>query len=87
MSPQGAVRAVAIPPKYAVSQVVGFIKSKSAIYLARHYGDRKQNYAGQNFWARGYVVSTVGRDEATIRDYIRTQEQEDQRMDQMNLWR
>jgi putative transposase len=78
---------ISIPPKYAVSQVVGFIKGKSAIYLARHYGDRKQNYAGQNFWARGYVVSTVVRDEATIRDYIRTQEQEDQRMDQMNLWR
>jgi putative transposase len=78
---------ISIPPKYAVSQVVGFMKGKSAIYLARHYGDRKQNYAGQNFWARGYFVSTVGRDETTIRDYIRTQEQEDQRLDQMNLWR
>jgi putative transposase len=78
---------ISIPPKYAVSQVVGFMKGKSAIYLARTYGDRKQNYAGQNFWARGYFVSTVGRDEATIREYIRTQEQEDQRLDQMNLWR
>ena len=78
---------ISIPPKYAVSQVVGFIKGKSAIHLARTYGDRKQNYAGQNFWARGYFVSTVGRDEATIRKYIRTQEQEDQRLDQMNLWR
>lgn len=78
---------ISIPPKYAVSQVVGFIKGKSAIYMARTYGERKQNYAGQNFWARGYFVSTVGRDEAAIRDYIRTQEQEDQRLDQMNLWR
>ncbi len=70
-----------------MSQVVGFIKGKSAIYLAPTYGERKQNYAGQNFWARGYFVSTAGGDEATIRDYIRTQEQEDQRLDQMNLWR
>ena len=59
---------ISIPPKYAVSQVVGFIKGKSAIFLARTYGDRKQNYAGQSFWARGYFVSTIGRDEATIRE-------------------
>jgi putative transposase len=76
-----------IPPKYAVSQVVGFIKGKSAIHLARTYGDQKQNYSGQSFWARGYFVSTIGRDEATIRGCIRNQEQEDQRLDQMNLWR
>ncbi len=68
---------ISIPPKYAVSQVVGFIKGKSAIHLARGYGERKQNYAGQSFWARGYFVSTVGRDEATIREYIRNQEKED----------
>jgi putative transposase len=78
---------ISIPPKYAVSQVVGFIKGKSAIRLARVYGERKQNYAGQSFRARGYFVSTVGRDEATIRDYIRNQEQEDQKIDQMNLWK
>jgi len=77
---------ISIPPKYAVSQVVGFIKGKSAIHLARVYGDRKQNYAGQSFWARGYFVSTVGRDETVIREYIRNQEQEDKRLDQMNLW-
>ncbi len=65
----------------------GFIKGKSAIFLAQTCGDRKQNYAGQSFWARGYFVSTIGRDEATIREYIRNQEQEDQRLDQMNLWR
>ena len=78
---------ISIPPKYAVSQVVGFIKGKSAIHLARTYGDRKQNYSGQSFWARGYFLSAIGRDEANIREYIRTQEQEDQRLDQMNLWR
>ena len=78
---------IAIPPKYAVSQVIGFIKGKSAIHLARVYGERKRNFVGQHFWARGYYVSTVGRDETVIRDYIRNQEQEDKRLDQMNLWR
>jgi putative transposase len=77
---------IAIPPKFAVSQVIGFIKGKSAIHLARVYGERKRNFVGQNFWARGYWVSTVGRDEATIREYIRKQEQEDQQLDQRNLW-
>jgi putative transposase len=52
---------LSIPPKYAVSQVVGFIKGKSAIHLARVYGERKRNFVGQHFWARGYFVSTVGR--------------------------
>ena len=78
---------IAIPPKYAVSQVIGFIKGKSAIHLARVYGERKRNFVGQHFWARGYYVSTVGRDETVIRDYIRNQAQEDKRLDQMNLWR
>jgi putative transposase len=78
---------ISIPPKYAVSQVVGYIKGKSAIHLARTYGDRKQNYAGQHFWARGYLVSTVGRDETVIREYIRNQEVEDERLDQLNLWK
>ena len=57
---------IAIPPKYAVAQVVGFIKGKSAIHLARVYGERKRNFVGQHFWARGYFVSTVGRDEQVI---------------------
>jgi putative transposase len=78
---------ISIPPKYSVSSVVGFIKGKSAIHLARVYGERKQNYAGQSFWARGYFVSTVGRDEGLIREYIRDQEQEDKRLDQLNMWR
>jgi len=76
---------IAIPPKYAVLQIVGFIKGKSAIHLARVYGERKRNFVGQHFWARGYFVSTVGRDEAVIRAYIRNQELENQRLEQMNL--
>src|SRR5437879_6300181 len=78
---------IAIPPKYAVSQVVGFIKGKSAIHLARVYGEQRRNFEGQHFWARGYFVSTVGRDEALIRASITHQEQEDSRLEQMNLWR
>ena len=77
---------LAIPPKYAVSQVVGYIKGKSAIHLARVYGERKRNFVGQHFWARGYFVSTVGRDEAMIREYIRTQEKVDERLEQIKLW-
>ena len=78
---------IAIPPKHAVSQVIGFIKGKNAIHLARVYGERKRNFVGLHFWARGYWVSTLGRDEAVIRDYIRNQEAEDQRLDQLGLWR
>src|ERR1035437_9154669 len=78
---------IAIPPKYAVSQVIGYIKGKSAIHLARVYGERKWNFVGQHFWARGFWVSTVGREEAVIREYIRKQEEEDKRLDQLNLWR
>ena len=63
-----------IPPKYAVSQVVGFIKGKSAIQIARNYVGRRKNFTGQNFWARGYYVSTVGLNEMTIREYIKRQE-------------
>jgi putative transposase len=76
---------IAIPPKYAVSQVVGYIKGKSAIHVARVYGERKRNFVGQHFWARGYFVSTVGRDEEVIRRYIRDQEKEDARLEQLNL--
>ena len=71
---------ISIPPKYAVSEVIGYIKGKSAIHLARVYGERKRNFVGQHFWARGYFVSTVGRDEETIRKYIRHQEHEDERL-------
>jgi putative transposase len=76
---------LSIPPKYAVAQVVGYIKGKSAIHIARTYSERKRNFVGQHFWARGYFVTTVGRDEAMIRDYIRGQEKEDRRIDQLKL--
>lgn len=76
---------ISIPPKYAVSQTVGYIKGKSAIHIARTYNNRKRNFVGQHFWARGYFVSTVGRDEDVVREYIRNQEQEDIRVDQLDL--
>src|SRR3984885_155624 len=70
---------ISIPPKYAVSQVVGFIKGKSAIHLARVYGEKKRILGDRHCGGRGSLVSTVGRDEAVIREYIRNQEQEDSR--------
>ena len=76
---------ISIPPKYSVFQVVGFIKGKSAIAIARTYLGKRQNFTGQNFWARGYYVSTVGRDEGSVRKYIQEQEQEDQRIEQLRL--
>lgn len=78
---------IAIPPNCVVSQVVEYIKGKSAIHLARVYGEQKGNFVGQSFWARGYFVSTVGRYEALIQEYVRDQEQEDKRLDQLSLWR
>lgn len=77
---------LSIPPKHAVSNVVGFIKGKSAIYIARNFVGKRRNFGGQSFWARGYFVSTVGRDEQTIREYIKSQEAEDRRLDQLELW-
>ena len=77
---------ISIPPKYAVSQVVGYIKGKSAIHIARNYMGRRRNFKGQHFWARGYYVSTVGIDEEVVREYIRRQEDEDRRVDQLSLW-
>jgi putative transposase len=78
---------VSIPPKYSVAQVVGYIKGKSSIHIARTYMGKRQNFVGQNFWARGYFVSTVGRDEATVREYIRKQEVEDERLDQLQMFK
>ena len=78
---------LSIPPKYAVSQGVGYIKGKSAIHPARVYGERKRGVVGRSFWARGYFVSTVGRDEAVVRDYTKNQDSQDQKLEQMNLWR
>ncbi len=77
---------ISIPPKHSVAQVVGYIKGKSAIWIARTYGGRQRNFTGEHFWARGYYVSTVGRDEAVIRAYIQQQEKEDQRLEQLNMF-
>ena len=77
---------LSIPPKYSVAQVVGFIKGKSAIQIARNFHGRKKNFVGVHFWARGYYVSTIGKDEDAVRDYIQKQEQEDRRLDQLKLF-
>ncbi len=76
---------MSIPPKYAVAQVVGFLKGKSAIHMARVFGGRRRNFAGQHFWARGYYVSTVGKDEQAVRKYIQEQEATDRQWDQLQL--
>jgi len=76
---------ISMPPKYSVAQVMGYMKGKSAIHIARVYAGRRRSFVGQQFWARGYWVSTVGRDEGAVRRYIQEQEKEDQRLDQMTL--
>ncbi len=65
---------ISIPPKHSVAQIVGYIKGESAIHIARVHFQRGRNYVGYHFWARGYFVSTVGRDEKAIREYIKHQE-------------
>jgi putative transposase len=74
------------PPKHQVSQEVGFIKGKSASHLARVYSERKRYFTGQNFWARGYFVCPVLRDEELSQNYIRHQEKEDERLDHLGRW-
>ena len=76
---------ISIPPKYSVGQVMGYIKGKSAIHIAGVYAGRRRSFVGQQFWARGDWVSTVGRDEVAVRRSIREQEKEDQRIDQLTL--
>ena len=76
---------ISIPPKYSVSSVIGYIKGKSALHIERRYSGKRRNFGGESFWARGYYVSTVGLDEETIRNYIRNQEEEDRRIDQLSL--
>ena len=77
---------LSIRPKYSVAQVVGYMKGKSAIHIARTYMGQKKNYAGMSFGARGYFVSTVGTDEEVVRAYIRDQEKEDHRIEQLSLF-
>jgi putative transposase len=76
---------LSIPPKYSVANTVGFLKGKSAIKIHRQYLGKERNFTGFHFWARGYCVSTVGLDEAVIRQYIRNQEEEDERQEQLAL--
>ena len=76
---------LSVPPKYSVSNVMGFIKGKSAIHIARVYAGRRRNFVGQHFWARGYWVSTVGKNEAAVREYIQNQEKEDKRLEQLEM--
>ena len=78
---------ISIPPKYSVAQVVGFMKGKSAIHIARTFMNRRKNFMGENFWARGYYVSTAGKDEEVVRRYIIQQEAADRRVDQLQLFR
>ena len=85
LQPDQVHMCISIPPKYAVANVVGFIKGKSAISISRNFGGRKRNFTGESFWARGYFVSTVGLDEETVREYIRNQEKEDEKLEQLKL--
>jgi REP-associated tyrosine transposase len=77
---------ISIRPKYAVSQVMGNIKGKGAIHVARTNGGKRRNIVGEHFWARGQGVSTVGRNEAAVWLHIRQQEKEDQRLVQLGLF-
>jgi putative transposase len=78
---------ISVPPKYAVSNVVGFIKGKSAISIARQFMGKAKNFTGENFWARGYFVSTAGLDEEVVKAYIREQEKAEERYEQLSLWK
>ena len=76
---------IEIPPKYSVAQVIGYIKGKSAIYVARQFGERQKYFSGQHMWARGYFVTTVGLDENVIREYIKNQEEDDRKQEELDL--
>ena len=76
---------ISIPPKHSVSHVVGYIKGKSAISIARRFAGKTKNFTGENFWARGYFVTTIGLDEEMVRAYVRNQDEEDAHYDQLKL--
>jgi len=76
---------LSIPPKFSVANTVGFLKGKSAIRIHRQFLGQKRNFTGLHFWARGYCVSTIGLDEAKIRAYIRDQEAEEKRQEQLRI--
>lgn len=81
------VHMLSIPPKYSVAAVVGYIKGKSVMKIARRFRGKERNFTGEHFWARGYFISTVGQDENTVREYIKNQEKEDIRQEQLQLFR
>ena len=72
---------ISIPPKYSVAQIIGYMKGKSSIWIAQNVERKMRNFLGHKFWARGYFVTTVGRDEEMIRAYIKNQEMADQQLD------
>ena len=76
---------ISIPPKHSVATVIGFLKGKSSIWIAQNVERKARNFLGHKFWARGYFVSTVGRDEEVIRNYIKNQETADKQLDQLQL--
>ena len=77
---------MSVAPQYALSNVIGYIKGKSAISIARNFAGKRRNFTGENFWARGYYASTVGLDEDSVRKYIRNQEEDDERLEQLNIY-
>jgi putative transposase len=85
LRPDHAHMMVSIPPKYAVSQLVRYIKGRMAIHIVRQFGERRRSFVGHHFWARGYFVSTVGRDEEVVRRYIQRQQVEERRQDQLSF--
>ena len=85
MMPDHVHMLILIPPKYSVAQIIGYVKGKSSIWIAQNIERKMRNFAGHKFWARGYFVSTVGRDEDTIRTYIKNQEMADRQLDQFEL--
>ena len=76
---------VSIPPKYSVSQIMGYLKGKSSLMIYEKYANMKYKYGNRHFWCRGYYVSTVGRNRRTIEEYIRNQLQEDHAADQLSI--
>ena len=85
LKPDHVHMCIQIPPKFAVSNVIGYLKGKSAIAIARDVMGRKKNFSGENFWARGYFVTTVGIDEEAVRKYIREQEEEEERQERLKF--
>jgi putative transposase len=85
LTPDHVHMLISIPPKYSVAEVIGFMKGKSSIWIAQNVERKARNFTGHKFWARGYFVSTVGRDEETIRAYIKNQEMQDRELDQLSM--